>query len=40
MNIKALIRRGRAKHKLQKYKEALIDFQEALKVEPDNGEIK
>jgi tetratricopeptide (TPR) repeat protein len=38
-NVKALIRRGRAKHKLAKLKHAKADFEEALKLEPENNEI-
>jgi Tfp pilus assembly protein PilF len=38
-HLKALIRRGRAKHKLNKLKEALKDFEEAEKIEKENKEV-
>jgi stress-induced-phosphoprotein 1 len=38
-HIKALIRRGRAKHKLNKLKEALSDFETAREIEKDNKEV-
>jgi tetratricopeptide (TPR) repeat protein len=38
-HLKALIRRGRAKHKLNKLKEALNDFEIAGNIEKDNKEV-
>jgi tetratricopeptide (TPR) repeat protein len=38
-NVKALIRRGRSKHKLQKLKDAKYDFESALKIGTPDNEI-
>jgi len=39
-HVKSLVRRGQARRKLEKHKEALKDFQKANEVEPENKEIQ
>ncbi len=36
-HIKALLRRGQALESLEKYKDALADFQQALTIDPNNN---
>jgi len=39
-HVKSLVRRGTARRKLEKHREALKDFQKAGEVEPENKEIQ
>ena len=39
-HVKSLVRRGQAKRRLEKFKEALRDYKNALEVEPNNKEIQ